>query len=118
MRIKSDKNLRYKLSSKSIEIPDIRRIIREDEATQQTYVANIAMAFKDEVWKYKRKHQKAYLNNEDIHNIANKAAKQFITVWTLENIPIAALITLAFQARINIDPAPNINENTHVKIST
>ena len=35
-----------------------------------------------------------------------------------EKMPMAALITLAFQARIKIAPAPNINENTRVKIKT
>src|SRR3989338_6363277 len=35
-----------------------------------------------------------------------------------EKIPIAALMTLAFQARIKIAPAPKINEKTNVKINT
>jgi hypothetical protein len=50
--------------------------IKKDPELYYAYQANIAMQFKDE---YSRKRKKKnYLNNEDIHEIANNAAKGFL----------------------------------------
>lgn len=92
MKIKANKNLRFKLSSKSIVIPDLKRTIRENSDLHQGYVANIAMAFKDEVYRYKQKNNKTYLNSNDIHIIANKAAEHFMLLWILEECEIEEFI--------------------------
>ena len=53
--------------------------IKEDEELYYSYQANIAMSFKDEYHNYKKKKGKS-LNNDDIHNIANNAAKYFLNL--------------------------------------
>lgn len=50
----------------------------EDEGYYLAWQANIAMAFKDE---YDRS-DKRYKNRQDIHDIANTAAKNFLTLLT------------------------------------
>ena len=53
--------------------------LQADEGLRLGYQANIAMAFKDE---YKRKRvEKSDINDSDIHEIANKAADNFLKVW-------------------------------------
>ena len=51
--------------------------IKEDKELYYTYQANIAMAFKDEYHRFKKKKGKS-LNYDDIHNIANNSAKYFL----------------------------------------
>jgi hypothetical protein len=48
---------------------------------RRSWIANIAMRFKDNVdyYRYKNKNKRSkYLNRTDIHIIANKAAQEFI----------------------------------------
>lgn len=53
--------------------------LEADEGLRLGYQANIAMAFKDE---YKRKQvEKSDINDFDIHEIANKAADNFLKEW-------------------------------------
>ena len=51
-----------------------KKALKEDDALYIAYQANIAQAFKDEYSRNKNK----YKNKVDIHNIANRAAKNFI----------------------------------------
>lgn len=51
--------------------------IRNDNELYYVYQANIAMAFKDEFYRNNKK----YKNTEDIHEIANTAAKNFLNLW-------------------------------------
>ena len=61
-----------------------------------------------------------YTKGQLIEAIKNKQKElgRTPTLYDFENIPIAALITLAFQAKIKIAPAPNMSEKTNVKIKT
>jgi len=52
--------------------------LRKDPDYFRSYQANIAMQFKDE-YSRKRKNKK-YLNNDDIHEIANDAATSFLNL--------------------------------------
>ena len=65
--------------------PDIKEAIgiittemKNDTDYYMGWQANIAMAFKDE---YDR-NEKSYKNREDIHKIANQAAKNFLSILT------------------------------------
>jgi hypothetical protein len=58
------------------------KALRKDKDFYYSYQANIAMAFKDEYARHKR--LKPYLNNNDIHNIANNAAKDFLNLLIKE----------------------------------
>ena len=51
--------------------------IKSDKELRISYIANIAMAFKDEYQRNKKK----YKNYDDIHIIANTAAENFINLW-------------------------------------
>ena len=51
-------------------ITDLVKALKTDKAYQETWIANIAMAFQDE---YRRSHQ-----HNGVHYISNKAAKNFI----------------------------------------
>lgn len=51
--------------------------IKSDKELRISYIANIAMAFKDEFHRNKKK----YKNSTDIHIIANNAAENFIDLW-------------------------------------
>lgn len=50
--------------------------LKKDPEFFYAYQANIAMQFKDEY--ARRRKEKRYLNNTDIHEIANDAAKSFL----------------------------------------
>lgn len=50
--------------------------IKKDKELYYAYQANIAMAFKDEYHRCKKKHK----NLKDIHEIANKAACYFLNL--------------------------------------
>jgi hypothetical protein len=56
--------------------------IKRDPQLREAYKANIAMAFKDEYSRYKKKTGKKTLSNEDVHKVANKAADEFLTLLT------------------------------------
>jgi hypothetical protein len=53
--------------------------IKNDNELKEGYKANIAMAFKDEY--ARRRKEKSNINYSDIHEIANKAAENFINLW-------------------------------------
>jgi len=55
--------------------------IEKDPQLREAYKANIAMAFKDEHSRYKKKTGKQAMSIEDIHKIANKAADNYIDQW-------------------------------------
>ena len=82
MKFESPRNLRYSLTRKTIIIWDLRTAIAMDEDLKMGYQANLAMAFKDATHNFRRATEKPYLNNRDIHTIANDAADQFINIWT------------------------------------
>jgi len=58
-------------------VDTITDAIKEDDSLFYAYQANIAMAFKDE---YAR-NPKRYKNRQDIHEIANTAAINFLHLW-------------------------------------
>ena len=55
----------------------VRKAIREDEGLYQTYQANIAMAFHDEV----SRSQKVRVSKANLHQISNRAADCFLNLW-------------------------------------
>ena len=55
-------------------IKKFRKVLKEDEDLYFTWRSNIAMAFYDECRRNKKKHK----NREDIHEIANNAAINFL----------------------------------------
>lgn len=59
----------------------VTKEIRKDESLREAYVANIAMAFKDEYARRLSEKGYAYMNKEDIHIVANDAAEYFIDLW-------------------------------------
>jgi len=58
----------------------LKNTLETDEDYRRGWVANIAMAFKDNYYWYKNNNDKEYLNNEDIHIVANNAAENFIEI--------------------------------------
>jgi len=52
------------------------KALDKDNDYFNSWQASIAMSFKDE-WQRKRS-EKKYLNAQDVHNIANKAASNFL----------------------------------------
>lgn len=56
----------------------VREEILRDEELFYAYQANIAMAFKDH-WE-----RMPHENYEDIHNVANEAAKYFLRLWCVK----------------------------------
>ena len=65
-------------TSQKVEITDvITEAIRNDSELYYGYQANIAMAFVDEYDRCSKK----YKNRMDIHDIASKAAKNFLDLW-------------------------------------
>ena len=61
-------------------ITDIRKSLRKDKEYYYGWQANIAMAFKDATYLYKKKHKKQNLSEKDIHIIANEAAMNFLNL--------------------------------------
>ncbi len=74
---KRDKRKQQKLKEAVETLVDA---LKGDEDYKRSWTANIAMAFKDDYYWYKNNNDKEYLNNEDIHIIANTAAKNFINL--------------------------------------
>lgn len=58
--------------------------LRKDKELYYVWQANIAMAFKDKYYWYKKKKNKRWLNQEDIHKIANESAKNFLNLLIRE----------------------------------
>ena len=58
------------------EIDVLRKTLKEDEGYYISWQANIAMAFKDEYIRFLKEH--ARVESENIHEIANTAAKNFL----------------------------------------
>lgn len=56
----------------------LQKVLRSEEDLYYAWQANIAMAFCDEYFNYKKRNSKNSLNKEDIHKIANNAAKYFL----------------------------------------
>lgn len=53
-------------------------LIKKDEELFMTWQANIAMAIKDEFGRWKKK--KKFISIADMHQIANKGAKDFLNI--------------------------------------
>jgi len=65
----------------------VKRLIKElrrDKGFYYTWQSNIAMAFKDEYYNYKKKKKKRWLNQNDIHKIANESTKNFLNLLIKE----------------------------------
>ena len=58
-------------------VKTLTKALKKDESFYYAYQANIAMAFKDE---YAR-NRKKYMNKVDIHKVANQAARNFLNLW-------------------------------------
>lgn len=55
-------------------LKDLIKALKGDSDLYNTYKSNIAMSFKDSYYKSRKK----YKNNDDIHQIANNAAIDFL----------------------------------------
>jgi len=64
--------------SKAVKI--LSKKLRKDPELFYAYQANIAMQFKDEYSRRRKEKNYDYLNNEEIHEIANDAAKSFLNL--------------------------------------
>lgn len=58
-------------------LPIVTETISGDKDLFLCYQSSIAMSFKDEY----RRHKKKYKNRQDLHNISNNAAKEFLNMW-------------------------------------
>lgn len=56
----------------------LKKALQKDKEYRYSWVANIAMAYKDNYHWWKVKHKKSVMNKEDLHCIANNAAEYFI----------------------------------------
>ena len=54
--------------------------MKKDPSYRIGWKANIAMAFKDRAYQYKKENNKKSLSNGDIHIIANEAADSFLNL--------------------------------------
>ncbi len=61
-------------------LKELIKRLNKDREYRYGWQANIAMAFKDEYDRNKKK----YKNREDIHKIANQAARNFLNTLTAE----------------------------------
>lgn len=68
-------------------LPDVKAALNtlknawaQDTGFYQSWKANIAMQFVDHVYWHKAQTKKKYLNNAEIHKIANKAADAFLKI--------------------------------------
>jgi len=55
--------------------------IKTDPELFNTFKANIAMAFKDEFERHNKKHGNKRKTREEVHQIANTAATNFLNLW-------------------------------------
>ncbi len=58
--------------------------LKKDKEFYYGWQSNIAMAFKDKYYNYKKKEKKRWLNMEDLHKIANESAKEFLNLLIRE----------------------------------
>jgi len=61
-------------------IKDLINALKKDKGYRIAWVANIAMAYKDNEYWYRKKTGKKYLNRNDKHIIANKSAEYFLNL--------------------------------------
>jgi len=61
-------------------VKTLRKSLKKDADLYYAYQANIAMQFKDEYHRQLRNKNYDYMNCDDIHNIANAAAKSFLNL--------------------------------------
>ncbi len=61
-------------------VKNLSKALRKDRELFYAYQANIAVQFKDEYSRVRKSKYHRYLNNEDIHDIANDAAKSFLNL--------------------------------------
>jgi len=61
-------------------VKTLTKSLKKDPSLYMAYQANIAMQFKDEYSRKRKEKNYDYLNNEDIHKIANNAAKSFLNL--------------------------------------
>lgn len=59
-------------------VKTFRKGLKKDSDFYLAYQANIAMQFKDEYSRKRKEKNYDYMNNEDIHIIANNAARSFL----------------------------------------
>ena len=60
-------------------VDTLKHALEFEPGYRESWIANIAMAFKDEAYRHRKKTGKPYLSSADVHEIANKAAEEFIT---------------------------------------
>lgn len=58
----------------------VTEAMKADTDYRYSWQANIAMAFKDEVYRYQLRTKKKYLSAKDYHVIANEAADNFLNL--------------------------------------
>ena len=58
--------------------------LKKDKGFYYSWQSNIAMAFKDHHYNYKKRKNKRWLNQQDIHEIANESAKNFLNLLMKE----------------------------------
>ena len=61
-------------------VKTLAKALKKDPQFFLAYQANIAMPFKDEYSRKRKAKNYDYLNNQDIHEIANEAAKSFLDI--------------------------------------
>ena len=66
-------------------VKTLRKGLKKDPDLYYAYQANIAMQFKDEYSRTRKDKMHGYINNEDVHQIANKAAKAFLDLLIINN---------------------------------
>jgi glutathionylspermidine synthase len=59
------------------------KALSKDTDFFNAYQANIAMQFKDLYSRYRRGKEYGYINNADVHKIANEAAASFLNLLIL-----------------------------------
>ena len=82
MKVEYPTNLRVSLTHKEIYVLPFHERLKKDPELQHAFQCNIAMAFIDRAHWYKKEKGCTYLSREDILNIANEAAQNFINIWT------------------------------------
>lgn len=62
-------------------IKKLQKALKNDKELYYAWQANIAMAFYDNFYQYKRGRKKKTLNETDIHTISNNAATYFLDLF-------------------------------------
>lgn len=66
-------------------IKKIQKSLATDPDYRNSWKANIAMSFKDVYKRQRKQNKKKYLNSQDIHEIANKAAVEFLAILCIQS---------------------------------